>query len=102
MNDFLVNFNTELKDKGDSWIDAYDHDGRPKRLSIQVEVDSVGAMWIRPEGYSENSASDDTGFPIGLELYNGRLRILAWTDINEADPQIIDMEGARVEKRCFE
>lgn len=62
-------------------------------LPCTIEVLN-GTIWISPKGYGD-------GTPIGVELYNGRLRVLAWDDINNngGDPVIVDMEGARESKR---
>lgn len=83
-----------LEDHGDGGEPGFD----PKGVKVFVDADSRW-MWIRPEGYGEATAQDGHGFPIGLEYYNGRLRLLVYSDINEQDPQIIDMEDARESNR---
>lgn len=67
-------------------------------VKAQVEW-SNGTLWIMPEGYGDNSAAPGFGSPICLELWEGRLRLLAWDDINNCDPKVIDMEGARETQR---
>ena len=52
-------------------------------------------LWIHIDGYGECTASEGEGFPIGIEIYNGRLRLLVWPDINDEESEVIDMEGAR-------
>jgi hypothetical protein len=62
-----------------------------------------GQIWIKAEGYGEQSAEDGEGMPINVELHEGKLKIFAWTDINSADPEeIIDMEGAREDRRSLD
>lgn len=57
------------------------------------------AAYIQPAGYGEQSSEDNEGYPIGIEFYEDRFRVMAWNDINEADPVIIDMENARESNR---
>lgn len=54
---------------------------------------------IRAEGYGENEAEDGKGSPILIEVHEGKLRILAYPDINSVEPTIIEMEGARETER---
>ncbi len=58
-----------------------------------------GAIWFRPEGYGESLAADGKGLPIGIEYYEGQLRVLLWTDINKDESLIVHMERAREEGR---
>lgn len=83
-----------LEDHGDCSEPGFD----PKGLKIFVDASSRW-MWIRPEGYGDASAQDGHGAPIGIEYYNGRLRLIVYSDINEQDPQIIDLEDARESNR---
>lgn len=66
--------------------------GRTVRLSIGVEH---GFLKVYVKGYGENEAADGHGVPVILELYEGNLRLLAWPHINEEDPEVIDLEGAK-------
>jgi hypothetical protein len=61
-----------------------------------------GQIWIQPRGYGEKCAIDGQGFPIGIEIWQGRLRLIVFTDINSEEPQIIDLEKARetARNRC--
>ncbi len=54
-----------------------------------------GKLWIRPSGYGDACSEDGQGFPIALELWQGRLRLVVFDDINNEEPQIIDLENAR-------
>jgi hypothetical protein len=63
---------------------------------IKVKIMSEGGqIWIHPEGYGEKCAADGESFPIGIELWQGRLRLVVFNDINSEEPQIIDLESAR-------
>lgn len=54
-----------------------------------------GKLWIRPDGYGDACSEDGGGFPIAIELYHGHLRLVAFPDINNEEPQIIDLENAK-------
>ena len=63
---------------------------------IKVNILSEGGqIWIQPQGYGEKCAVNGEGFPIGIEIWQNRLRLLVFDDINREDPQIIDLEKAR-------
>jgi hypothetical protein len=65
-------------------------------IEIKIKVLSEsGKLWIQPTGYGEKCAADDEGFPIGIEIWQGRLRLIIFDDINSEDPQIIDLEKAK-------
>jgi len=71
-----------------------------KTLDVHIpELENDMILWIRPEGYGDHSSEDGNGFPIGIEVYEGRLRVLVWDDINAENPRIIDMERARESNR---
>ena len=71
-------------------------------LEIKVNILSEGGqIWIQPKGYGEKCAADGEGFPIGIEIWQNRLRLLIFDDINREDPQIIDLEKAKeTARRC--
>lgn len=55
-------------------------------------------VYIQAHGYGDQLSAENEdypSYPIGIEFYEDRFRVLAWNDINEADPVIIDMEKAR-------
>ena len=65
-------------------------------VEIKVNILSEGSkIWIQPEGYGEKCSADGQGFPIGIEIWQGRLRLIIFDDINRQEPQIIDLEKAR-------
>lgn len=62
---------------------------------VDITVRSNGSfLEIQPHGYGEPTA-EPPGSPVCLELYEGRLRLIVWNDINEEEPRILDLEGAR-------
>ena len=69
-------------------------DVEPVEIKINV-LSEGGQIWIQPKGYGEKCAMDDEGWPIGIEIWQGRLRLIVFDDINSEDPQIIDLENAR-------
>lgn len=66
----------------------------PRMVKVHL-LSENGQLWIQPEGYGEKCTPNGQGSPIGLEIWQGRLRLIAFTDIHSEDPQIIDLEGAR-------
>lgn len=58
-----------------------------------------GKLWIRPTGYGDSCSEDGQGFPIALELWQGQLRLVVFDDINNEEPQILDLENARQTNR---
>lgn len=67
-------------------------------LPIRI-VASDFAISIFPQGFGDFGSADGHGCPLFIELYQGRLRVIAFPDINEQDPQIIDLSGAREDTR---
>ena len=74
----------------------FDQDPK-KENRIKVKVSCInGFLLIKPEGYEDLHG----GEPITIELYEGSLRVIIWSDINEEDPtHIINIDKAKVEKR---
>ena len=73
-------------------------DAPGKKLSVNIMAES-GKLWIQPVGYSDKTSADGHGWPIGLEIWEGRLRLIVFGNINVEDPQIIDLEKAREDSR---
>ena len=69
-------------------------DSPPVEIDVNILSES-GKVWIQPKGYGEKCAADDEGFPIGIEIWQGRLRLIIFDDINSEDPQIISLENAK-------
>ncbi len=75
-----------------------DHGG-DRTIRVEVAEEQCGLV-IYPAGYGCFGCADGTAGPILLELYEGRLRLLVWDDINLEDPShIIDLEDAREDHR---
>ena len=69
-------------------------DASSKSVKVTL-LSEEGKLWIQPEGYGDKTSADGHGYPIGLEIWQRRLRLIVFRDINREDPQIIDMENAR-------
>ena len=67
----------------------------PKRQIKVKLLTEGGQLWIQPEGYGDKCSAEGHGCPVGLEIWQGRLRLIVYDDINEEDPQIIDLKNAR-------
>ena len=71
-----------------------------KQIELSCDIFCSGRqLLVRPRGYGEPSASDNEGWPIGIEIWEGKLRLIVFDDINNEDPKIIDMEGAKETNR---
>jgi hypothetical protein len=75
---------------------APDHGGS---VAVRI-VSNSSAISIFPEGYGDFGSADGHGCPVFMELYEGRLRLIVFPDINEQEPLIIDLEGAREIRRA--
>ena len=65
------------------------------RLPVTVR-ETAGSLEIMPYGYGTKTEAAGHGTPILLELYEGQLRLYAWTDINQDDAtHRIDFAKAR-------
>ena len=58
-----------------------------------------GQFWIQPQGYGEKYTPNGEGSPVGMEIWQGHLRLVVFDDINREDPQIIDLENAGESRR---
>jgi hypothetical protein len=76
-----------------------DDDG--KEFVVTVNQDSRGSgIEISPAGYGDALSQDGKGTPIYLELWEGKLQLVVWDDINKEDPShIINLEGAKESER---
>jgi hypothetical protein len=64
-----------------------------KELTIVVS-DENGTLSICPNGYGDHDSEDGYGCPLYLEIWDGRLRVVAFPDINVESPTVIDLESA--------
>ncbi len=67
-----------------------------RKVKTTIHLQDSG-LYIEPEGYSDHGTADEFDSSIViLEVHEGRLRVLIWSDINEEEPtHTIDLEGAR-------
>lgn len=80
-----------------------EQDAETLPFEINVKILSEGGqLWLQPQGYGEKCVEDGEGFPIGLEIWQGRLRLVVFNDINSEEPQIIDLEQAKECCRLFD
>ena len=63
------------------------------KLKITISDDS-GSLIIEAQGYGDFGSIPDRGHPIMLELWEGQLRLVAFNDINQQEPMIVDMQNA--------
>lgn len=68
------------------------------KLPVNILAES-GKLWVQPAGYGDKTSADGHGWPIGLEIWQGRLRLIAFDDINTEEPKIIDLEKSREDSR---
>ena len=66
----------------------------PERMITVKFLSEAGKLWLHPEGYGDKTSQDGCGYPIGLEIWEGRLRLIVFDDINREDPQILDLQKA--------
>jgi hypothetical protein len=70
----------------------------PDSPHVETKVNILsegGQIWIQPDGFGEKCSADGEGFPVGIEIWQGRLRLIIFDDINSEDPKIIDLEAAK-------
>jgi len=68
------------------------------RQPIKVVAYQQGVV-IDAKGYGDCCSADGHGSPVFLELYQGQLRLIVFADINEQDPEIINLDGAKEDRR---
>ena len=66
----------------------------PKKIKVKL-LSEGGQLWIQPDGYGDKCSAEGHGCPVGLEIWQGRLRLILYDDINVEDPRIVDLENAR-------
>ena len=71
-----------------------------KKLPVSLMAES-GKLWVQPLGYGDKTSADGYGWPIGLEIWQDRLRLIIFDDINTEEPKIIDLEKAREDSRDY-
>lgn len=81
-----------------------DPDDSKAKPPLNVKVHNEGSrILVQPEGYGDHCSQDGEGAPILIESIRGKLRIVAWADINKEDPtDTVGMEEARESNRADE
>jgi hypothetical protein len=69
-------------------------DSAPAEIEVNILCEN-GQIWIRPDGYGEKCTIDGQGYPVGIEIWQGKLRLIVFNDIKSEEPQIIDLEKAK-------
>ena len=70
-------------------------DKSKQSINLSIDISDIGLV-VKAEGYGDAHSSEGNGYPIMLEVYEGDLRLLVWSDINNEDPtHIISLNGAR-------
>ena len=77
--------------------DKYDDSNERKQVEIEATCNS---LYMTAKGYEDGCGGNEI---VMVEVWEGELRILIWSDINNQDPtHIISLEGARTNKRIEE
>lgn len=64
-----------------------------------IEISESGIAF-HFDGYGDKCTVDGAGKPLWVEVYEGELRVLAWSDINLEEPtHTISMEASKVSNR---
>jgi hypothetical protein len=70
----------------------------PRTLTVKTG-NKNGFLDISVEGYG-NCCEVEEGSIVALEIWEGELRLLVWSDINREDPtHVISLEDAQLDKR---
>ena len=69
-------------------------DASSKSIKVTL-LSEEGKLWIQPQGYGDKTSADGHGYPVSLEIWEGRLRLIVFGDINTEEPQVIDLENAK-------
>lgn len=79
-----------IRDAGEGYDDI-----QPCLIEVNGQSIQIGF-----EGYGECGAAEGYGRPVVIELYEGKLRLLVWSDINSEDPtHTIELNGAQEARR---
>lgn len=76
--------------------DKYEDSEKPP-ITGTIKADEFG-IEIRFDGYGMATSEGDEAGPVLVEFYDS-LRVVVWPDINEEDPQVLDLAGAYLSRR---
>jgi hypothetical protein len=94
-----------------SELEASEHNFGFSLLDEAVDDEIVGSVDAKSNlgialhfaGYGDCTSNDNSGQPVYIEKYEGRLLVRVYGDINSENPtHLISLEGARLEKRVYE
>ena len=88
-------------------IDVDDHEIRVQthlyddanERHIPSEILIGERVYLNAEGYGDHLSHDGEGHPLALDYFDGKLSAVVRPDINEEDPYIVSLEGAREDRR---
>lgn len=72
-----------------------------RKIKIHTEMSANDTLLeIGANGYGEKLAQDGCGYPVIVQYYEGKLKVVIWDDINKETPShMICLEGSREDKR---
>ena len=85
---------TAMTEQFEATLQEQSPDFPQKTIKLKLLAEN-GQLWIQPVGYGEKCTADGEGSPVGMEIWQDRLRLVVFDDINSEDPRIIDLENAR-------
>lgn len=71
------------------WSDEDESDNIPFKLVSNAPVNDksniTDGIWLMFKGYGDACSRDGYGSPIKIEIDEGRIRLIVWSDINSED-----------------
>lgn len=64
-----------------------------KMRTVEV-LSRNGAIFLRPQGFGNDEGP--LQWPVMLEVYAGRVRVIAWNHKDKDDPVIVELEDAKI------
>lgn len=80
-------------------VNLEDRNGCSQEVTVRIQENTIE---IFPKGYGDFYSEDGFGCPVMVELREGKLRLLCWSDINVEDAKITSLEDARENNRIRE
>jgi len=76
-----------------------DQDTNEKHRLTFTNCNGCGVL-LHVKGYGDKCSDNGKGYPVMIEVYEGKLRVIIWADINEEEPtHTIELDGAMESKR---
>lgn len=71
------------------WSDEDESDNIPFKIvsnqTVNDESNIMDGIWLMFKGYGDACSRDGYGSPIKIEIDEGRIRLIVWSDINSED-----------------